>query len=181
MVQTVSLITSAVFLSLSVTSQGSQYVVTNAYDTAGCGGELTQKAALSTGICINAKQECERNQDLQSACNYLKTMPFGNDISFIPTCRGQEIVANVFKGAGCDQSQFFGSLPIPTDVCLSDFKFACSDDPKYVIPRNSSGKSSSTSGGTSTSPPADNASSNSHNSMQWSIMGILGILGGFFA
>jgi hypothetical protein len=179
MTQGVSLITAAVVLSMSVTSQG-LYIVTNAYEIAGCGGKLTQKASLSPGICVSAKQECGSNQQLQAACGYLKSLPVGDDISFIATCRGQQIVASVFKGAGCDQSQALGSLPVPVNSCLSDFKFACSDDPNYVIPNNSS-ESGASSATPSNTPVSDNLGSYSHKNMPGVVLGILGILGLFFA
>jgi len=122
-----------------------KYVVANAFESSGCGGDVTEISSINTGQCYYAKKECVTNPDLAPECDFLRSQPFGDDISFIATCEGDKILAKAFNGEGCtDASKAIANgqtLPIPVDQCLLNFKLGCSDNPKETLKSKSSASS----------------------------------------
>jgi hypothetical protein len=109
-----------------------KYVVANAFESSGCGGDVTEISSINTGQCYYAKKECVTNPDLAPECDFLRSQPFGDDISFIATCEGDKILAKAFNGEGCtDASKAIANLPISVNQCLLNYKLVCSDNPNY--------------------------------------------------
>jgi len=159
MKQTIALIAASTILSMPVAAQGGKKIVANAFTSSSCGGDATQKSIINSGQCYYAKKECGTNPDLKPECQFLKTQTTGDDVSFIATCQGDNIMAKAFIGEGCtDASKAIGQeLPIPVDRCINTFKFVCVESTSET-----------------TKPEPVNISSAS------TIQGILGLLALFF-
>ena len=122
--------------SLSLSAKAQKYIVANSYNQAGCDGAVSGVSNINTGQCYYAKEECSKpNTNLAPECEYLNSLSFGDDISFVATCTGGKISAIGYKGKGCtDKSNAINNgttINIPVDQCLLNFKLYCSDNPQF--------------------------------------------------
>ena len=123
----------AFLLGMSANAQSNKYIVANSFAAAGCGGESSGTTHINTGQCYYLKEECGKNPALAPECKLFKAQTLGEDLSFKATCSAGKISIVVFNGKGCDNPATAlangTALQTPDNVCLSNFKLQCSDDP----------------------------------------------------